>query len=101
MMNFIKNWTLPLAMLTGVLAYFAYTSIPALDHTHQLANRVIAIVQPLLLFAMLFLTFCKVRPSDLRLAPWQGWLLLFQTSLFLLGAWAVCQMEGSHWAIVL
>jgi len=101
MMNFIKNWTLPLAMLTGVLAYFAYTSIPALDHTHQLANRVIAFVQPLLLFAMLFLTFCKVRPSDLRLAPWQGWLLLFQTSLFLLGAWAVCQMEGSHWAIVI
>lgn len=101
MMDFIKSWTLPLAMLAGVLAYFAYTSIPGLDHTHQMVSRLIAVVQPLLLFAMLFLTFCKVRPADLRLSPWQGWLLLFQASLFLLGAWAVCQMKDSHWTIVI
>ena len=101
MMHFIKNWTLPLAMITGALGYFAYASIPALDSTHQLANHVIAIVQPLLLFAMLFLTFCKVRPSDLRLAAWQGWVLLFQTAFFLIGALLIYLMANSHWTIVI
>ena len=75
MMAFIKNWMLPLAMLAGALGYFVYAGIPALDSTHQMANRTIAVVQPLLLFAMLFLTFCKVRPADLRLARWQAGVL--------------------------
>ena len=101
MLAFIKNWTLPLAMLAGALGYFAYISIPALDSTHQLANQVIAIVQPLLLFIMLLLTFCKVRPSDLRLAPWQRWLLLFQTSIYLLGVLLIYRMPDSHWTVVI
>ena len=101
MITFLKNWTLPLAMLAGALGYFAYANIPLLDGTHQMANRVIAIVQPLLLFAMLLLTFCKVRPSDLRLATWQCWLLLFQTSIYLLGAFFIYQMPESYWTVVI
>ena len=100
MMNFIKNWTLPIAMLAGALGYFAYVSIPALDGTHALALDTISILQPTLLFAMLFLTFCKVRPQDLRLAPWQTWLLIMQTSVFLLMALLVYLMPDNHWRIV-
>lgn len=100
MMNFIKNWTLPIAMLAGALGYFAYVSIPALDGTHVLALDTISILQPTLLFAMLFLTFCKVRPQDLRLAPWQTWLLIMQTSVFLLMALLVYLMPDNHWRIV-
>ncbi len=101
MMAFIKNWMLPLAMLAGALGYFVYAGIPALDSTHQMANRTIAVVQPLLLFAMLFLTFCKVRPADLRLARWQAGVLLFQVLTFLLGTLLVRLMPDSHWSVVI
>lgn len=101
MMDFIKNWTLPIAMLTGALAYFVYVGIPALDNTHQLALQTVGILQPTLLFAMLFLTFCKVRPQDLRPARWQVWLLLLQIGIFLLLALLVCLMPNTnHWRIV-
>jgi len=101
MKNFIKTWTLPFAMLAGVVGYFTYSAIPALDSTHKMAMDIIAVVQPLLLFAMLFLTFCKVQPKDLRLSPWQGWLLLFQTGVFLASAILLSFMPETHWKVVI
>ena len=96
----LKRQTLPLAMLAGAAGYFIYVSIPALDGTHALAAHFISVVQPLLIFAMLFLTFCKIRPSDLRLCRWHAWLLFFQGGLFLLGALWLRQMPVTPWRIV-
>ena len=101
MMNFIKNWMLPIAMVAGAAGYFLYINIPLLVPTHALAARLVAVVQPLLLFAMLFLTFCKVEPKDLRLSPWQGWALLLQSGLFILGALLLYAMPHAHWRIVI
>lgn len=80
--TFIKNWTLPLSILSGIAAYFAYVNIPALDDTHKLANDAIAVVQPALIFAMLFLTFLNIGPRDLRLRPWHFIIAGLQILLF-------------------
>lgn len=69
-------------MLMGVLLYFAYTGIHALDSTHALAARIVAVIQPTLLFLMLFLSFCRISPHDLRLCPWHKWLFLIQAGIF-------------------
>lgn len=84
--RFIKNWTLPIAMLTGALSYFVYTGIPALVPTKPYVAQAIAILQPALIFAMLFITFCKVDPKELRPCRWHGWLLLIQAGSFALMA---------------
>ena len=97
---FLKAWTLPIAMLTGGIGYFVYAAIPALNPTHKAAMSIIAFLQPTLLFAMLFLTFCKVRPKELRLRPWQGWLLLLQTISFLLLVLLSLYVPHAHWRIV-
>ncbi len=96
----MKRWALPIAMLTGAIAYFVYTGIPALDSTHKFVNRSVAILQPTLLFAMLFLTFCKVKPKELRLNRWQGWLLLLQIIAFLLLVLLALYIPHAHWRIV-
>lgn len=84
MMAFTKNLTLPIAMAGGVLGYFLYTSVPFLTCTHAAVLRAVAVIQPLLLFTMLFLTFCKLEPKDMRLAAWQPWVLLLQVASFCL-----------------
>ena len=84
--RFIKNWTLPISMITGALSYFIYAGIPALNGTHAFMNEVVGYVQPILIFCMLFLTFCKVKPSDLHPQRWFIWLALIQCGLFSLGA---------------
>lgn len=86
--TFLKNWTLLIAMAAGIAGYFLYVSLPFLDRTHELANHTVSVVQPLLIFCMLFITFCKVDPHSLRLYRWHLWLLLVQFGLFaLLSLW--------------
>lgn len=82
--KFIKNWTLPISMLTGALSYFAYVSIPALDSTHALANEVISYVQPAFIFCMLYVSFCKISPRDLKPKAWMLKPLAIQSLTFVL-----------------
>ena len=69
-------------MMAGVAGYFAFVALRLPQEVYVGANKVIAFVQPALLFMMLFLSFCRIRPSDLRLCPWHVPLLLIQTGLF-------------------
>ena len=78
MLNFIKNWTLPIAMLAGVVGYLLFVNVPLLEPTKPFVNSLIAFLTPTLIFAQLLLTFCKVKVRDLMPVHWHGWLLLFQ-----------------------
>ena len=81
--NFIKNWSLPISMLSGVAAYFIYVNIHALDWTHTFMNRIVSgYIQPTLIFCMLFVSFCKVSPKQLKPRKWMLWSLLIQIGSF-------------------
>lgn len=77
-----RAYILPLAILAGIAGYFAYTAIPALDSTHQSVHKAVSFIQPALIFVMLFITYCTVRPRDLRLARWHAPALLMQVGIF-------------------
>ena len=81
---FFRDWMLPIAMILGVSLYYIYINIPVLESTRQFANTAVSIVQPTLIFLMLFLTFCRVELHDLRPCRWHVWLLLIQTLSFVL-----------------
>lgn len=82
LIKFIKNWTLPISMITGALAYFIYVNVPFFAPTRPYANNVVGVIQPVLIFSMLFLTFCKISPGELRLRRWYLWNILIQVLLF-------------------
>ncbi len=92
--SFVKNWTLPISIAAGISSYYAYTAIPALDNTHFLVNRAIGIIQPILIFAMLFLTFCKIKFSSLHITRWHFWLILLQVLSFVSCVW-ICTLSLS------
>lgn len=82
MLQFLKEWTLPIAILTGMAAYFIGNQLPLPGAVRHGILESIHTLQPCLLFAMLFVAFCKVKPSELRPRKWHVWLLLIQTSVF-------------------
>lgn len=84
LLSFLRNWTLPVAMAGGVLAYFIYTSIPFLVPTRPFVASAVSIVQPALIFCMLFVTFCKVAPGELRITRWHAWNALIQAGSFVM-----------------
>ena len=98
MLNFLKNWTLPIAMLAGALGYFVFANFTFLEPTKPFVNTFIAYITPFLIFAQLLLTFCKVDWRELMPSPWHGWLLLFQVvSASALAALLIfIPMDGSY-----
>ena len=81
--QFLRDWSLPIAMGGGVMMYLLYTNIPLFDGTHDFVSSMLAVVQPVLIFAMLFVTFCKVRIKELKPSKWHLWLLAFQLLWFI------------------
>lgn len=82
--SFIKKWKLPVAMIIGVVLYYALCPVLS-PRAEQLFYHVVShYVQPFLIFTMLFLSFLKVRPKDLKPHRWHGMLLLTQGALFVL-----------------
>lgn len=79
---------LPIAMLTGASIYLIYHILPEpVHHLGPFLNDMLGVVQPLLIFSMLFLTFCTIEPKDLKPHRWHWWLLLVQGGMFaVLGA---------------
>ena len=53
--RFLKNWTLPVAIAAGILSYLIYDSIPSVSFAGPYLEKTIGVLQPLLLFMMLFL----------------------------------------------
>ncbi|MCM1291353.1 MAG: transporter [Prevotella sp.] len=98
--SFLKNWTLPLSILAGIAAYFLYVNLPFLDYTHEFANRAVGVVQPLLIFSMLFLTFLSISPKELRLRKWHIWHMAIQLLLFTIFAISLTIIQNLEWRIV-
>ena len=72
LLRFIKNWTLPLAMLAGTAGYFFFARVPLLAPVKPCLNGLIALLTPTLIFAQLLLTFCKVEVHELKPKAWHG-----------------------------
>ncbi len=82
--QFLRNWSLPIAMFSGAASYFIYQALPFSQSTNNLLLSALSFIQPGFIFAMLFVTFCKIRVKELKPAKWHPWLLTFQLALFML-----------------
>ncbi len=76
--SFLRNWTLPVAMLAGVIFYVAFHNLSFLLPLHEPVWAIDAYLTPALIFAQLLLTFCRVNPRQFRVRKWHFWLLIFQ-----------------------
>ena len=80
--KFLRDWALIIGMILGASLYLVYHAIPALHPAGPVLERVAKSVQPVLLFIMLFLSFCRIEPQQMRPHRWMLWLLLVQGGLF-------------------
>ena len=78
MLRFLKNWTLPIAMLIGTLAYLMFAKWSFLAPAKPYVNSFVSIITPWLIFAQLLLTFCKIDWKELKPKRWHLWLLMIQ-----------------------
>ena len=79
--RFIKNWTLPVAIVVGSVCYLTFYWIPALDTLGDLLSPIFDVIFPLFVFLTLLITFCKVDYHQLRPHRWHVGVLVAQLLL--------------------
>ena len=88
-------------MTFGALAYFIGSAMPLSAEAKAGVLGFIEWLQPVLLFIMLFVAFCKVSPKALKPRRWHLWLLLTQTGLFSLCCWVLWMFPQTSSRLVL
>lgn len=78
LIRFIKDWSLPIGMGTGILVYLVFAFIPFLDGAATVFAPFFDSIVPLFMFFILFVTFCKVDFHRMRPVGWHLWIALFQ-----------------------
>ena len=78
MLKFLRNWTLPIAMLIGTLAYLIFAKWSFLAPVKPFVHSFVSFITPWLIFAQLLLTFCKIDLKELKPKRWHLWLLIIQ-----------------------
>ena len=65
----VRTIAMPMGMVVGALLCRPITALEELSHQ---------MITPSLIFLMLFFTFCRVKPKQMRLSMLHLWMLLFQ-----------------------
>ena len=93
MLRFLKNWTLPVAIVVGAALYLLFAYVPALDSAAAVLGPVCETIFPVSVFATLFVTFSKVDFHLMRLRRWHGAVLFTQLAYIALMTWFIYESQ--------
>ena len=70
-LDFLKKWTLPSGLVIGATVYLLFSRIAPLQPIGDAVGPLLVKLLPVLIFVMLYITFCKIQTGDLRPRAWQ------------------------------
>ena len=77
LIQFLKDWTLPVAIGIGAMTYLIFAFVPQLDGAAVFFAPVMEAILPMFMFMVLFVTFCKVDFHKMRPVWWHLWVSVF------------------------
>lgn len=93
MKQFLKDWTLPVAIVLGSVLYLLFAYLPPLEPAAQTLGPIFETILPLSVFATLFVTFSKVDFHLMRLRRWHFAILFLQLLLVGLAVLSILLLE--------
>lgn len=96
--KFLKDWTLPIAIITGCSLYFVFANVSVLEPAACFFNPFFELLFPFSVFLTLFATFCKVDFHKMIPSRWNVVLLLIQLLLvvILVGIVLLFDIQGDN-----
>ena len=95
--QFLKDWTLPVAIVTGTVVYLIFWAVPQLDTAGDALGEVVDTVFPMMVFCTLFSTFCRIDFHQMRPHRWHVGVMAAQLLLVALNVWIIFCVEGNLW----
>lgn len=70
MLTTVKKWALPLSLIVGTVVYLVFSRVECLSPVADTAGPFLVKSMPYVMFAILYVTFCKIKISDLKPRGW-------------------------------
>ena len=88
--SFFRKFALPCSLVLGALGYLIFANVPFLQPLGDAVGPCLVELMPVVLFALLYVTFCKIVIKEMKPKAWHFVLQLIRTSLALLMVIAIC-----------
>lgn len=82
--KFLKQWTLPTAIMVGIIVYLMFAKIEPLVPIGDVLGPIIEDSLPYLIFLILYVSFCKIKLKEMIPHMWQAWLMLIWLAICLI-----------------
>ena len=89
-LSFFRKFALPCSLVLGALGYLIFANVPFLQPLGDSVGPRLVELMPVVLFALLYVTFCKIEIKEMKPKSWHFVLQLIRTSLALLMVIAIC-----------
>ncbi|MBO5186426.1 MAG: transporter [Prevotella sp.] len=100
-LSFVKKWTLPVAICIGTVFYLLFSSVEILQPVGDAIGPILADSLPYGMFLILYVTFCKIKVSEMKPRPWHLWLQVSRVVIALLLVWAIVSVGSASVKLVL
>ena len=74
--QFLKDWTLPVAIAVGTIVYLLFYFVPQLDVAGDTLGDIVDTIFPMMVFCTLFSTFCRIDFHQMKPHRWHIGVLL-------------------------
>lgn len=98
---FFKQWSLPLSLLIGVIGYLLFAYVPLLQPIGEVVGPLLESLIPVVLFVLLYVTFCKIQIMEMRPRAWHFWLQTIRVSLSAFFVWLITLTSDPNLRLVL
>lgn len=68
--NLLKKFILPTGLAIGTIVYLLFSKVTFLQPIGDIVGPFLVSLLPIVIFIMLYITFCKIQITDLRPRPW-------------------------------
>ena len=98
---FFKQWSLPMSLLIGVIGYLLFSYVPLLQPIGEVVGPLLESLIPVVLFVLLYVTFCKIQIKEMRPRAWHFWLQTIRVSLSAFFVWLITLTSDPNLRLVL
>lgn len=99
--SFFRKFALPCSLVLGALGYLIFANVPFLQPLGDAVGPRLVELMTVVLFALLYVTFCKIEIKEMKPKAWHFVLQLIRTSLALLMVIAICLFGKNYEAKVI
>lgn len=92
--QFLKDWTLPVAIAVGTVVYLLFYYVPFLDTAGDTLGKFVDTIFPFMVFSTLFSTYCRIDFHQMRPHRWHIGVLVSQMVLVVLNVWIIFGVEA-------